>query len=636
MNSANPAISIVLPTYNVERYIGYCIYSIMRQTFQDFELIIVDDVSTDDTYEICQRMGSGMSRVRLLRNNTNRGAGYSRNVGLAEAKGKYIYFMDSDDELLPWALESFYRKAEEEQADVVHTNIWFSVYSEDRMMSRDFLWKGHKSVDAGAGNMQARNPIERMNYAGGNSVPMPWLNLCRRDFLKKEGIMYPEMYPGEDWLFHVEICLKAKKYVRINEMLYLYRNFFDQRKKVLKRFSRSFYCIPVLLETYNRIFASFSEAEFPCELRRVVISHFLMSHLKYSIYDVISVDDFSDFENIRRQVQKICPEGDELVAYLIYLLAKSCGISKIKEEERKKKIADAQKFFDELEHGESNFTRNYSYIYCKAKLAVHVEGAYDDFYCKAYDYLADAALELGKYQEAVDACEKAASYVLPDSAEYLRIKERAQAARRYIDYSWEELYKKDKPRWMSCIMRSSKEPADVGILPDTHVTFGAVLHYRQINDGILLLWRKIMEQIPWARILIKAEEFTEEAMMIEAGEKMAAAGIELERVQCHGIGDDYLSVYNDIDIYLGTYPVQEADRLLDALYMGVPTIVLIGPSEDAQLCRRVLDQVGFAEFAAVSREEYVSKAVDLAKNPERLRALHEELRGRLEEAAVKK
>lgn len=634
MESNDPAISVIVPAYNASKYITFCIDSILNQTFQDFELIIVDDASTDDTYDICQELYGDIDGVTLFRNSANKGQWYARNMGIIKGKGKYVYFMDNDDELLPWALETLYRKAEEEQADVVHTNLWMNVYCEERMMARNSLWKPYKCVDSEPGWLEGLSPAELVSYQC-DSMPMPWLNLYRKEFLAAENIEFPPMVFGEDVIFSIEVCLKAKKYYRINDTLYLYRCYFDQKGRTVRRFPRALPYVPIMLENYNRIFGAFSEERFPFSVKCSLISGLLGSHLANSVYNIMDAGDKAGFEIIKQHLHLLYGEEAEFATYLLYMLQTSSGYHEKLEIERKEKIAKAREFFAELESGKSIFAGDFSYIYCESKLAVHIEGGDNKFYCMAYKHLAEAALELGRTREALEACDKAVLYAQSGTDEFAIVTAKGQEARRYNDAALEEYAEENKVRHRSYVLGTDEESSgEKEIAAKYQITFGAVLHYKQINDGILLLWRNVLEQVPGSVLIIKSYEFAVEAMMVEAGERFFAAGIDLKRLQCQGIGGDYLTEYHGIDICLGTYPVQEADNLLDALYMGVPTIVFCGPSEDAQLCKRVLNQVGLSEFVADSREEYVSKAVELAKNPERLEALHEKLRGRLEKAAV--
>ena len=99
------SVSIITPTFNSERFIAETILSVQAQTYQDWEMLIVDDNSTDKTVEIITSFQEKDSRIKLLKNTTNRGSAYSRNLALQNAKGKWIAFLDSDDIWHPEKLE---------------------------------------------------------------------------------------------------------------------------------------------------------------------------------------------------------------------------------------------------------------------------------------------------------------------------------------------------------------------------------------------------------------------------------------------------------------------------------------------------------------------------------------------------
>lgn len=99
----HPKVSVIIPTYNRARLIGRAIRSILNQTFQDFEIIVVDDGSTDNSKDICCSLND--SRLHYIRHEQNRGGGAARNTGIVAAQGEYIAFQDSDDEWLSDKLE---------------------------------------------------------------------------------------------------------------------------------------------------------------------------------------------------------------------------------------------------------------------------------------------------------------------------------------------------------------------------------------------------------------------------------------------------------------------------------------------------------------------------------------------------
>ena len=103
-------VSIIIPTYNRREYIERAVQSILRQTYKNYEIIIVDDGSTDNTQEIIQKLEMKESRIHYIKQEQNQGASHARNIGMQEAQYDYIAFLDSDDEWLPNKLELQMRK----------------------------------------------------------------------------------------------------------------------------------------------------------------------------------------------------------------------------------------------------------------------------------------------------------------------------------------------------------------------------------------------------------------------------------------------------------------------------------------------------------------------------------------------
>ena len=110
-------ISIIVPIYNVEKYLEFCLDSILNQTYQDFEVILVDDGSTDSSGQICDEYCSNDPRFRVIHQD-NQGSSLTRNVGLSQSNGEYLYFLDSDDFIHPFTLEYLYQALQESKADI--------------------------------------------------------------------------------------------------------------------------------------------------------------------------------------------------------------------------------------------------------------------------------------------------------------------------------------------------------------------------------------------------------------------------------------------------------------------------------------------------------------------------------------
>ena len=165
-----------------------------------------------------------------------------------------------------------------------------------------------------------------------------------------------------------------------------------------------------------------------------------------------------------------------------------------------------------------------------------------------------------------------------------------------------------------------------------YVTFGVFASYRLINDDVLELWKKILEQVPKGRLLLKSEDFAVQAMAVEAAERLHGLGFDMGRVSFEGTEGDPAAKLLDIDILLGTYPLLEGEKLLDALYMGVPAVLLYGDRQDTRLGLSILSRLGMEGLAAVHRNEYVHKAVSLANNRSLLDFMHKNLRETVESA----
>lgn len=211
----SPFISIVVPIYNVELYLNECLDSILSQTFTDFEVIMVNDGTKDKSAEIAATYASKDTRFKLF-SKANGGLSSARNFGLLKTKGRYVYFLDSDDFIRKDALEILNGVVQESLPDVV----FFS--------GQIFR---HPKVDDVVKILQ-RNPVlnpisgmlylERM-YSKAQIFPQPPLYISRRELLLESNLQFSEGYIHEDEEFTMKLCLRAKAVVAISDVLFFYR-----------------------------------------------------------------------------------------------------------------------------------------------------------------------------------------------------------------------------------------------------------------------------------------------------------------------------------------------------------------------------------------------------------------------------
>ena len=145
---STPKISIIVPVYNVEKYVKRCIASIQSQSVEDIEIIIVNDCSPDNSKAIVDEMAKYDDRIRVLSHKSNKGLMWARRTGYMAAQGEYITFCDSDDTLPEDALESLYSEAIRSKADIVSGNIRYIKASGEEFVFQSHLRYGYHKQDA--------------------------------------------------------------------------------------------------------------------------------------------------------------------------------------------------------------------------------------------------------------------------------------------------------------------------------------------------------------------------------------------------------------------------------------------------------------------------------------------------------
>lgn len=208
-------VSVIVPVYNCEQYIGGCIESILCQTYANIELILVNDGSTDNSYEVCKNYARTDSRIRLI-SQDNLGVSSARNAGIDAAQGDYITFVDSDDGFIPDAIETAVAYLEDNKADVV-TYGWTRIDEETKnetVVSENF------EVCSDIENV-IRRILEHYSAVGGG---YPWNKLWDRScFDNMELQKFDEkLFYFEDLEWVVRMMLCIKRIVICPEPLYKY------------------------------------------------------------------------------------------------------------------------------------------------------------------------------------------------------------------------------------------------------------------------------------------------------------------------------------------------------------------------------------------------------------------------------
>lgn len=237
----NPKISVIVPVYNTEKYLDRCIQSILAQTYTDFELLLINDGSTDSSGAICDKYAKQDVRVRVF-HKENGGVSSARNKGLDNAQGEWVSFVDSDDWLEIGALESLIKHAD---ADLIIGSIKFHASG-----TVGNLIEGTTLIDEADLNDLLSKKIDHY------SISSPCTKIFKNIIIQDKGIRFnPKLCFGEDSLFVKNYLLFTKSIWCVDALCYHYQ---DIDEDIYKKYSKSF---TPILNYYHEISASYDKLE---------------------------------------------------------------------------------------------------------------------------------------------------------------------------------------------------------------------------------------------------------------------------------------------------------------------------------------------------------------------------------------
>lgn len=226
-----PAISVVIPMYNVAKYIGECLDSLLLQSFKNFEVLVVDDCSIDNSVAVVKSYASKFNgRLKLTRTKKNSGGGgyVPRNIGLNLSCGEYIFFVDADDFVVETALEILYAAATQSAADVVYTaHYYFRDKNANVQLIIDKEAFDKKKNDSMTLTIDDSEENCRKLFTPNGIYQMPWTKFVARKFLLKNKIEFPQIISGGDFIWTIQVVYYAKKFLRLPIALYFHNENFD-------------------------------------------------------------------------------------------------------------------------------------------------------------------------------------------------------------------------------------------------------------------------------------------------------------------------------------------------------------------------------------------------------------------------
>lgn len=286
----NPKVSVIVPVYNVEKYLKKSISSILNQTLEDIEIIIINDGSTDNSYKIVKELAEYDSRIVVI-NKENGGVSSARNIGLRVAKGEYISFVDSDDWIDRDMIIDLYYIAKQYRCDVISC-------------SYDINEKRKVEYPLTANKLMRREDIIREIFPkiiGGNIKTFIWDKIYNREFIIKNNIEFDEEIDlFEDWVFLVSVYEYMSDFYYISKCMYHYRL---NNNSLSNKYHENFY--DLIINIHRRKLQFINKVKLNTSYNNLIARNNFISDLIKSINHVVINGEELTLGEKKKQLDKI-------------------------------------------------------------------------------------------------------------------------------------------------------------------------------------------------------------------------------------------------------------------------------------------------------------------------------------------
>ncbi len=318
-NRTNPLISVIVPVYNVVPYVEACLKSIVCQSYKNLEILVVDDASTDGSFDICQKFAVVDSRIKFMQHNENLGLSAARNTALEVAKGDYIVFVDSDD--------------------TIDKNMYSTMYSAVKKTEADIILCGYHCIDENGKITTSCSPIEKslllhgrekIKYNISTSDNCVWNKLYKRSMF--DNVRFPVGKIFEDIFIMHKLFDDAHEIYMIPERLYNYRH--RTTGITLRPFSNTnLDIVEAYLERYKYILSEYPDSKILLKAAgQHLIDNFLYCFMraftenKMEVYANELKQTADSIRNIDRSKFDLSPETENTVNLILkdfrlYILA---------------------------------------------------------------------------------------------------------------------------------------------------------------------------------------------------------------------------------------------------------------------------------------------------------------------------
>lgn len=283
-------ISIIVPIYNVEKYMEKCINSILNQTFNDFELLLINDGSTDKSGEICDLYAKADKRIKVIHKD-NSGVSDTRNLGIKKSCGKYIQFIDPDDWIEKDLLRNVYKIIEEEKSDIVFFGMKRENFSNGEIIEKIASEELTNSININK-NYDAIRLMKEDLFG------FTWCKLFKSSIIKSNSIFFDKrLYLAEDEKFTCYYYSYINKISIIRKSYYHYVIYGSERNTLCKSKVNSIFNKDIIFEAWIKCLSN--------DLKDIKVNKFLTNRAFTSLYEEIWNVCYSKYNNKKLKIKKI-------------------------------------------------------------------------------------------------------------------------------------------------------------------------------------------------------------------------------------------------------------------------------------------------------------------------------------------
>ena len=308
------AISVLVPVYNVEDTLQRCLDSILAQTFKDYEIILVDDGSTDNSGTICDQFAEQYSFVRVI-HKENEGLGPTRNVGVKHARGKYVYHCDSDDWIEPNLLEDCYNAAEKTNANIVIFG--YTIHTEKEKI------EPYQTISVNDGfyeKLDEARTFFAAEFENSFVVQSACNRLLKREFLIENDIWFKPFRRCQDIVFSLDLFHAATRVCCLKKSYYNYIIVPGVYK------GRSFdEMLSIYLDVYKYVYNAFQTWNLWNEETKRKIVNLYMAHIANYVGFYVTAKSEKPYDDIKKLIQndevsKLFSQNVEITSKFIRLV----------------------------------------------------------------------------------------------------------------------------------------------------------------------------------------------------------------------------------------------------------------------------------------------------------------------------